>query len=59
MCVDELVGPKVYYIQCSRVNEYTPFESNILNNISMTQNIFQNVDKTKFYITSCLTYNMK
>ncbi len=35
-----------------RVNEYTPLKSNILNNISMNTNIFQNVDKTKFNITS-------
>ncbi len=29
-----------------------PLKSNILNNISMNKNIFQNVDKTKFYMTS-------
>ncbi len=41
----------IYYTVLS-VNEYTPLKSKIVNNISMNKNIFQNVDKIKFYITS-------
>ncbi len=44
------------YIQCSALKcvqmSTPPLKNNILNNISMNKNIFQNVDKTKFYITS-------
>ncbi len=34
------------------VNEYTPFEKHFKQYLNEHKNIFQNVDKTEFYITS-------
>ncbi len=49
-----------YFTLCLRntvlsVNEYTPFEKlNFKQYLNEHKNIFQNVDKSKFYITSVL-----
>ncbi len=41
------------YSSVLSVNEYTPFEKyNFKQYLNEHKNIFQNVDKTKFYITS-------
>ncbi len=41
------------------VNEYTPFESNILNNISMNRKTFSKMLTRLSLYNICLTYNMK
>ncbi len=43
----------IYIYTVLSVNEYTPFEKyNFKQYLNEHKNIFQNVDKTKFYITS-------
>ncbi len=43
----------LYIYTVLSVNEYTPFEKyNFKQYLNEHKNIFQNVDKTKFYITS-------
>ncbi len=42
----------IYIYTVLSVNEYTPLKSNILNNLNEHNIFFQNVDKTKFNITS-------
>ncbi len=53
MCVYLCVHIYIYIYIVLSVNEYTPFEkSHFKQYLNEHKNIFQNVDKTKFYITS-------